>query len=878
MWGLEEVKGMDIFTPTSASQPWVEGCGGWRSRPNLPHPPHHQPDLDQLILCSQLVTESFGMTWNSLESMKMEKWSSMGYRKTFQRRCLISSRVVSMSSIHWLMLISIRINKPKKLMSHFSRAVGVWSSVGMVILEQIKSYVEEAGSSKPLIVTGGAGTGKSSLMARVADVAQTMALNKKIPGGGKEGWHVFYHFVGAVPGSTDLERCIKRLLKELDAFNDATAPKNLEATCQLSCGVLSNPKTRPVIVIMDALNQFDDDKSGSVLSWLPRKLSPQVRVMLSMIDDTPPHKILQERSNPPVDIKVTPLDMQAREQIVKEMLGKYNKKLDQHQMVSLLSKKSSENPLWLSIACEELRVFGLFDKVTDKINSLDDGLLELLEQVFTRFEEENGGELLTSTLCLLETSSTGLLETELLKILGDEDNLIPDNSAENEKESKEKESREKTSKDIGPLPAYKWATVFRALKPFIRPFGDSGEGRLDFYHRALSKAVRKKYFGGAAGAAKYDQTWWHHKLADYFFEVNVIHRKVEELPAHLLAINDVERLKVFLTNWAVFDMLYNEDYSTLLLKHWREGLGKDWQDVLKAEYTACLERLDEEEGEGFAQSGKHIDALELLNKTITLEENELGARPERMVEIFALVVPSMMRVLAEEGKEKLKLYEYVDVSQKRELRPAIEYARKSIALRETLDGEIHKYKLGRIFIQLAFNLQSWVEVGGDNSLSVEEAESEAKNNVEKAITIFTELKSDGHLADALMTKGVIQPRGSDEQVEYYKSSLELCLQAYGENSVLTTRIYLNTGICYEDRREYEEAYDWFVKWQDVCEEVFGYHHPRTQRCRNCLSEATYVAIKRKRDMVARNNDLNSNMEVERREAIEDYMSGDSDED
>lgn len=38
-----------------------------------------------------------------------------------------------------------------------------------------------------------------------------------------------------------------------------------------------------------------------------------------------------------------------------------------------------------------------------------------------------------------------------------------------------------------------------------------------------------------------------------------------------------------------------------------------------------------------AQSGKHIDALELLNKTITLEENELGARPERMVEIFALV-------------------------------------------------------------------------------------------------------------------------------------------------------------------------------------------------------------------------------------------------
>ena len=31
-----------------------------------------------------------------------------------------------------------------------------------------------------------------------------------------------------------------------------------------------------------------------------------------------------------------------------------------------------------------------------------------------------------ATLCLLECSATGLLETELLEILGDEDNLIPE--------------------------------------------------------------------------------------------------------------------------------------------------------------------------------------------------------------------------------------------------------------------------------------------------------------------------------------------------------------------------------------------------------------------------------------------------------------------
>ena len=32
--------------------------------------------------------------------------------------------------------------------------------------------------------------------------------------GGRPGWHVFYHFVGAVPGSTELFTMLKRLLLE----------------------------------------------------------------------------------------------------------------------------------------------------------------------------------------------------------------------------------------------------------------------------------------------------------------------------------------------------------------------------------------------------------------------------------------------------------------------------------------------------------------------------------------------------------------------------------------------------------------------------------------------------------------------------------------
>lgn len=49
----------------------------------------------------------------------------------------------------------------------------------------------------------------------------------------------------------------------------------------------------------------------------------------------------------------------------------------------------------------------------------------LLEQVLTRFEEESGGHLMVATLCFLECSRHGLLERELLELLGEDETLKP---------------------------------------------------------------------------------------------------------------------------------------------------------------------------------------------------------------------------------------------------------------------------------------------------------------------------------------------------------------------------------------------------------------------------------------------------------------------
>ena len=51
--------------------------------------------------------------------------------------------------------------------------------------------------------------------------------------------------------------------------------------------------------------------------------------------------------------------------------------------------------------------------------------LSLLEELLRRFETEKGGQLIVATLCLLEASAAGLLESELRQILADEEKLMP---------------------------------------------------------------------------------------------------------------------------------------------------------------------------------------------------------------------------------------------------------------------------------------------------------------------------------------------------------------------------------------------------------------------------------------------------------------------
>lgn len=65
---------------------------------------------------------------------------------------------------------------------------------------------------------------------------------------------MFFHFVGATPGSTDLAFFLQRLTKEVKPdIKDIVS--DLETLIQLSNSLLSNENTEPIILYIDAVNQ-----------------------------------------------------------------------------------------------------------------------------------------------------------------------------------------------------------------------------------------------------------------------------------------------------------------------------------------------------------------------------------------------------------------------------------------------------------------------------------------------------------------------------------------------------------------------------------------------------------------------------------------------
>eukprot|EP00054_Salpingoeca_dolichothecata_P030352 m.246267 g.246267 ORF g.246267 m.246267 type:complete len:2128 (-) comp26644_c0_seq4:915-7298(-) len=281
-------------------------------------------------------------------------------------------------------------------------------------------------------------------------------------------------------------------------------------------------QNKPVVLVMDAINQLDDTYQASSLDWLPTHVPGSFRLLMTTLEGDCLGSC-RRLGLPTIDLK--PLTMNERRDIVHQTLEVHHKALQKQGIDALLTKQDASIPLYLVTACNELVVTGVWDKILTQISSLPETTTSLIDAVFGRLETDHTPELIRQTVCLLYCARNGLLVSELLQLLGTKD----------------------AHGEITPLPLALWSPMYHSLAPFLRPIseqGNRGEGTLDFCHRQVAKSVRKRYLSDVSldPGAERPETPFHRALASFFYELafvesrkfqgGVFPRSWRELPFH----------------------------------------------------------------------------------------------------------------------------------------------------------------------------------------------------------------------------------------------------------------------------------------------------------------------------------------------------------
>lgn len=264
---------------------------------------------------------------------------------------------------------------------------------------------------------GKMGSGKTALLA--STVLQYTKLKQV---GGSYG--VFLNFTGSSPGSGSLAATVRRLAQQVNSRfslgqNLPEDFKNLILSLHNLLEEAANICPSKLVFFLDGIDLMNTANQPASLDWLPSSLPENVIFVITALEGHQTHKSLKRIKAH--EITVPGLQIWDKSELVRTSLAKHRKSLNEsgfgNQMKILMLKKEASNPLYLKLACEELRVFGVFEKINDKLKELPHTTAQMLQEVLARLEEEHGVDIITTAFSLLSCARDGLYPEELYDLI-----------------------------------------------------------------------------------------------------------------------------------------------------------------------------------------------------------------------------------------------------------------------------------------------------------------------------------------------------------------------------------------------------------------------------------------------------------------------------
>ncbi|MGO9474309.1 MAG: DUF4062 domain-containing protein, partial [Rhodomicrobium sp.] len=298
-------------------------------------------------------------------------------------------------------------------------------------LEALAFSAAQQGAAWGLCLTGAPGSGKSAIFGELhRRLKQTNAF-------------VLAHEAGASARAPSVEDMLRRWIEELGGalgvdpgLADDADPGTIETTFHSLLNKLA--AQRRVVVLADALDQFEATAQGRFVTWLPQVWPANARLITTAIPGEA-SKALSERSGIET-LPLPPLDVSEARRIAKAICDRYHRTLEPEVVDALLAKRGEDGPawgntLWLVLAVEELNLVDADDfararriyagppaeqlqaLMLDIVADLPSGVIGLYRATLERAESLFGIPLARAFLGFLAAGRTGWRETDFRALL-----------------------------------------------------------------------------------------------------------------------------------------------------------------------------------------------------------------------------------------------------------------------------------------------------------------------------------------------------------------------------------------------------------------------------------------------------------------------------
>ncbi|KAA0719495.1 Telomerase protein component 1 [Triplophysa tibetana] len=416
-------------------------------------------------------------------------------------------------------------------------------------IEKVQESQQKGGI---LLVEGNPGEGKTVFMAALAQTLKTSGKNKENP-----VCDVISYSTDVSQSACSVEQLLRCLVQCLRMRkNDAELTQNTSYKDLLSeFLILLNDlkKEKPMALLVDGADRIQDGRGQKVFEWIPQHLPKGVCLVLSVTSESSLQSSVCKRKDAG-SFPLGQLSLPDRKEIVQKQLVVFGKKLSDsafnNQLQTLLMKKGSVSPLYLHLACEELRNYASFEKMKDSLQSLPQSLCELVQRSLVRMESQYGAAGLGWALATLVISSTGLRETDLYSVLNTCNDLNSRGGRVSWPETlhiaKHPESR---------VPMATFSQIARFLHSLIGPsHGQGSDDIVTLTHPEVRSAFQQLYL-----STEEDKTRTHLIIAAHLWvrsnpqgKDTFLHSDPDSLsclPAHLMNCHQWEPLRFLLSSY-----------------------------------------------------------------------------------------------------------------------------------------------------------------------------------------------------------------------------------------------------------------------------------------------------------------------------------------